>query len=85
MKSKFATCYKVPILQCIISDPQSKNAVSVISDHMQSTFFYLGKFLKRWADDQSSSITKEGIILYQAYVQYNLLVWKWLDEKFDIK
>ncbi len=28
---------------------------------MQSTFFYLGKFLKWWADDQSSSIPKGSI------------------------
>ncbi len=41
-----------------------------ISDHMQSTFFCLGKFLKKLADDQSSSITKKSLrqyLLYQTY------------------
>ncbi len=32
-----------------------------ILDHMQSTFFCLGKFLKKIADDQRSSTTKESI------------------------
>ena len=33
-----------------------------------STFFYLGKFLKCLADDQSSSITKRQYLLYKTYV-----------------
>ncbi len=32
-----------------------------ISDNMQTTFFYLGRFLKKLADDQISSITKGSI------------------------
>ncbi len=29
-----------------------------ISDYTQTTFFYLGRFLKKWADDHCSSILK---------------------------
>ena len=43
--------------------PQSENAVCVNSDYMQITFFHLGIFLKKLADDQCSSIT-EGIIYH---------------------
>ncbi len=32
-----------------------------IPDYMQSTFFYLGRFLKKLSDDQCSSITKGSI------------------------
>ena len=32
-----------------------------ISDYMQTTSFYLGKFLKKLADDQCASTTKGGI------------------------
>ena len=32
-----------------------------ISDYMQTTFFYLGRFIKKLADDQCSSITKVSI------------------------
>ncbi len=39
-----------------------------ILDHMQSTFFCLGKFLKWLADDQSSSITKDSIYFVKHYV-----------------
>ena len=38
-----------------------------ISDYMQATFFYLGKFLKKLADDQCSSITK-GSIYYMKHM-----------------
>ncbi len=49
-----------------------------ILDHTQSILFCLGKFLKWLADDYSSSITISNIYTY------NLFVWKWFDEKFDI-
>ena len=39
-----------------------------ISDYMQTTFFYLGRFLKKLADDQCSSITK-GSIYYIKHMQ----------------
>ena len=55
-----------------ISAPQSKNAVCVFYtvDHTQSASFCLGKFLKKFADDQCSSITK-GSMYYikHMYVQ----------------
>ncbi len=39
--------------------PQGKNVVGPMcfADYMQTTFFYLGRFLKEIADDQCSSIT----------------------------
>ncbi len=50
---------------------------------MQTIFFYLGRFLKKLADDQSSSITK-GIVFYHIkhYVNVTIyhgseLTWKW--------
>ena len=46
------------------SDLQSKNAVCIyISDYIQNTFFYLGRFLKKLADNQCSPITKGSIYL----------------------
>ena len=35
---------------------------------MQTTFFYPGRFLKKFADDQYSSIIKKQYLLYQPYV-----------------
>ena len=40
---------------------QSKKRSMCILGHIQSTFFFLGKFLKKVTDDQSSSITKGSI------------------------
>ncbi len=39
-----------------------------ISDFIQTTFFYLGRFLKKLADDQCSSITKGSIYHINHYV-----------------
>ncbi len=41
--------------------PQSRNIVCAISDYIQTTFFYLGRFLKKLADDHCCSITKDSI------------------------
>ncbi len=41
--------------------PQKVKTQYGISDYMQTTFFYLGRFLKKLADDQSASITKGSI------------------------
>ena len=46
--------------------------------------FCLWKFLKWWADDQTSSTTR-GSITISNTCTYNLLVWKWFDDKIDIK
>ena len=50
-----------------------------ILDHMQSTFFCIRKLLKKLAEDQCSSITK-GTLYYIKHM-YNLLAWKWIDQK----
>ncbi len=56
-----------------------------IIDHTQSTFFCLGKFLKKLANDQCSVITKGRIYnIKHNYVQNNLLAWKWIEQKFDV-
>ena len=34
-----------------------------ISDYIQTTFFYLGKFLKKLADDQCSSTTNASLVV----------------------
>ncbi len=47
-------------------------------------FLCLGKFLKWLVDDQSSSITK-WVSTISNICTYNVLVWKWTDEKFDFK
>ena len=41
--------------------PTMEKCSMCISDYMQATFFYLGKFLKKLADDQCSSISKSSI------------------------
>ena len=54
-------------------------------DHMQNIFYCLGKFPKKLADDQCSSITK-GRICYRPIYEtctYNLLAWKCIEQKFD--
>ena len=51
-----------------------------ILDHMQGTFFCLGQFLWKLADDQRSSITK-GSIIPNMYIQP--LAWKRIDQKLD--
>ncbi len=43
------------------------------------TFFYLGRFLKKLADNQYSSITKGYNIC-----PYNLLLWVWFDSTSDV-
>ena len=43
------------------SVPQSKNAVGLCAFQIISTFFYLGIFLQKLADNQCSSITKGSI------------------------
>ncbi len=57
-----------------------------ILDHTQNTFFCLGTFLKKLADDQCPSITKGSIYIthYVHYSTYILLAWKWIDQKFDV-
>ncbi len=46
------------------------------SDYVQTTFFYLGRFLKKLADDQCSSITKFSIyhIKYMSIQPFTILV-----------
>ena len=39
-----------------------------VFDYIQTTFFYLGRFLKKLADDQCFSMTKGSIYHYQTYV-----------------
>ena len=41
--------------------PTMEKRSMCIPDHMQPTSFYLGKFLKKLADDQCASTTKGGI------------------------
>ncbi len=68
------------------SAPQSKKVSIYISDHMQSTYFCLGTFLKKVADDQSSSITMitKGSINCIKHVYINHLALKWIDQIFDV-
>ena len=50
-----------------------------ISHHIQTTFFYLGRFLKKSADDQCSSIFKAvSVISNIDLCVYNLLPWEWI-------
>ncbi len=54
-----------------------------ILDHMQTAFFYLGRFLKQIADDQCSSITKSNIYHMKHNVHTNFyhgsgLTWYWM-------
>ena len=50
-----------------------------------STFFCLGKFLKKLADDQCSSIPKEKKVSTKSNIcTYKLSVWKWIDQNFDV-
>ncbi len=56
--------------------PLSKKRTIYISDFMQTTFFYLDRFMKKLADNQFSSITK-GRIFYtcmkhNVYTTFNL-------------
>ncbi len=46
--------------------PQNKDTLC-ISDHTQSAFFCLGKFMKKLTDDQCSLLTK-GSIYYIKYI-----------------
>ncbi len=49
--------YSVPQKCNPLTAPLSKNAASAFQKKMQTTFFYLERFLKNLADDQCSSIT----------------------------
>ncbi len=54
-----------------------------ISNYIQSTSFYLGKFLKKLADDQCSSIPKGSIynIKYNVHTTFyhkSGLTWNWM-------
>ena len=50
-----------------------------ISDHLQTSFFYLGRFLKKLADNQSSSINKDSILQYEtAFYHLSGLTWNWM-------
>ena len=52
----------IPVLtKSIICLPYQVKCSICISDYMQSTFFYLGRFIKKLADHQCSSITKGSI------------------------
>ncbi len=53
-------------------------------EFMQSTFFYLGRFLKKLADDQCSSIIRGSIYFMKQMYIYNLLPKQWIDQKFDV-
>ena len=65
------------------SVPQSKNAVSTFQITCRA-LFCLGKFPKWFADDQSSSITIKGVSTKSNICTYiQLLIWKWIDEKFE--
>ena len=51
------------------ASPSKKRSIC-ISDFMQTAFFYLGRFLKKLADDQCSSITKGSIChISHMYIQ----------------
>ncbi len=51
-----------------------------ISDFMQTTFFYLGRFLTKLADDQCSSITKGSIYhIKHMYIHPFTTVVDWLE------
>ncbi len=57
--------------------PQVKTRIC-ISDFMQATFFYLGRFLKKLADDQCSSITKGSVYhIKHIYIQPFTTVVDW--------
>ena len=64
----------VKLLVCDTRQPSHtsalKNAVSAIQISLQTTFIYLGRFLKKLANDQSSSITKGSIYhVKHVYIQ----------------
>ena len=65
-----------------ISAPQSKNVVSHFRSHAQ--YFLLSlkipEVMSRW-----TILFHWECLLYRTYNMYNLLVWEWIDEKFDIK
>ncbi len=56
------------VLRSLKSAPLSKYAI-YSSDFMQTTLFYLKRFLKKLADDQCSSMTKGTYLPYQTYVR----------------
>ena len=57
------------VYNCISAQP-SKKSLYAFSDFMQTTFFYLGKSLKKLADDQCSSITIDSIYhIKHLYIQ----------------
>ncbi len=61
-----------------ISAPPSKNTVSTFHILWKLIFFYLGRFLKKLADDQYSSITKGSIYcINQMYIQPFTTVVDW--------
>ncbi len=51
----------MPLIQVSTSALQGINAVCALIDFMQLTFFYLGRFQKKLADNLCSSITKSSI------------------------
>ena len=59
--------------------PHAKYKRSIcISDYMQTTFFYLERFLKKPADDQCSCITKDSIYqIKHMYIQPFTTVVDW--------
>ena len=61
----------------------SKNGCTCISDFMQTTFFYLWRFVKKLADDQCSSILK-AVSIISNICRYNLEPWEWIDLKLHV-
>ena len=51
--------------------------------YMQTTFFYLGRFLKN--EQTTSSALQYLKASYQTLCPYSLLPWEWIDLKLDVK
>ncbi len=56
-----------------------------ISNYIQTTFYYFGRFLKK-SEDQGSAITigTKGVSTIINICLYNLLPWKGIDQKLGI-
>ncbi len=64
--------------------PQSKNAVSTFQITCRVLSFVLEN---SWSDEQRINPLPllKGVSAISNICTYNLLVWKWIDEKFDIQ
>ncbi len=63
-------CKRLSVIADISAAPSKSLRSVCISDFMQTTFFYLERFLQKLADDQYSSITKGSIYhIKHMYIQ----------------